>query len=352
MFEVDFLPIEKTGELGSKSGDAICMRLTESNGGATKTVVIDGGYGHRGDQMVDHIRTWYDTERVDLVISTHPDQDHVNGLGSILDAFAVVELLIHNPHNHAGDASTFSNIEVVDALLGLAEEKGVTVTEPFAGLTRFGDQVRVLGPTQGCYTELVAEHLAEVVSGENAARLSAATRRGVVAKAAELLDRVVSMLPVETLDEDGETGPRNNTSVVTLVTSYDGERMLFTGDAGIPALNAAWDQYEAHVGAFPDYPVDFFQAPHHGSKRNLAPSVLNRIFGAPGGNLLAPTSFISSAKGDTKHPSPRVTNALQRRGVSVYATESKNLVHMSDGMTMRPGYVKAPAIQPLAEDDD
>jgi beta-lactamase superfamily II metal-dependent hydrolase len=353
MYEVDFLPIEKTGDLGSKSGDAIVFQFTESGTGARRVVVIDGGYGHTGDQLVDHITKWYETDQVDLVISTHPDQDHINGLGSVLDAFNVTELMIHNPHNHANDTDGFSNIEVVDALIGLAEDGGVTVTEPFTGLTKFAGHLRIIGPTQAYYKELLAEHLAEVSTGQNAARIASASHQGRFSKAADLLERFLANVPlVETLSEDSETSPRNSSSVVTLLTTDNGERMLFTGDAGITAMNAAWDEYELVVGAFPDFPLDFFQAPHHGSKRNLSPSVLNRIFGRPGENLLAPTSFISSARNDIKHPSPKVTNALKRRNVDVYATESKALLHKSADLPMRPGYGPVTAIPALKEDDD
>jgi beta-lactamase superfamily II metal-dependent hydrolase len=352
MFEIDFLPIEKTGEAGPKSGDAICLRFSEAGSGAIRTVVIDGGYSHTGDQMVDHIRQYYGSNRIDLVISTHPDQDHINGLGSILDAFAVSELLIHNPHEHCPgtDATNYSNIEVVDALIGLALDNGTTLTEPFADLVRFGGQLRILGPTTEYYEELVAQHLAEVSTGKATTRKAASQHGGILSKTADLLNRVLASLPIETLGEDGETGPRNNSSVVTLLTADD-NRMLFTGDAGIPGLNAAWDRYEALVGSFPDTPLDFFQAPHHGSRRNLSPSLLNRIFGEPGENSLAPAAFISSAKADPKHPSPRVTNALLRRGLSVYATEGKALGHLSDGLASRPGWSPAPAIQPLVEEE-
>jgi hypothetical protein len=214
----------------------------------------------------------------------------------------------------------------------------------------FDGALRVLGPTQTYYKAQVEQHLAEMATGQAAARMSA-SGGGIFTKAVDLLERALTYLPIETLGEDGDTGPRNNSSVVTLLT-VDGERMLLTRDAGIEALNAAWDKYEAIVGTFPDSPLDFFQAPHHGSKRNLAPSLLNRIFGQPGQNLLAPTSFISSAKQDPKHPSPKVTNALRRRNVEAYATESKNLLHKSSDVPMRPGYGPVAAIEPLDEDDD
>jgi beta-lactamase superfamily II metal-dependent hydrolase len=351
MYEVDFLPIEKTGELGSKSGDAIAMRFTEEATASQRVVVFDGGFSPTGEVLAEHITRCYGTDHVDLMISTHPDQDHINGLATVLDTLTVGELLLHIPHDHADDVSDFSNVEVVDALIGLAEEKRVKITEPFTGVTRYDGQIRVLGPTVTFYEELLAQHLAEAKSGGSAAHASVTgTRTGLVAKALDLLDRALAALPFETLGEDGVTGPRNDTSVVTLVT-VDAERMLFTGDAGIPALRLAWDEYEAWIGSFPDAPLDFFQAPHHGSKRNLSPTLLNRMLGEPGTQHFVPTSFISSAKNDPKHPSPKVTNALKRRGCEVYATESKALLH-SHGIGLRQGYGPATAIGPVVEDDD
>jgi beta-lactamase superfamily II metal-dependent hydrolase len=354
MYEVDFLPVEKTGELGSKSGDAIAVHFTEQSTQRGRVVVIDGGYGHTAEAVVAHIKKWYGTSHIDLMISTHPDQDHINGLAGIMQIAAegnasVGELLIHRPHDHADSALEMSNIEVVDALISLAEDLNVTISEPFTGLSRFGDQVLVLGPTQTYYEALLERHLEEEHSGTAALRRSASKSfaASIIAKAGDLLERKLPNWPIETLGEDGDSGPRNDTSAVTLIR-VDGQRMLFTGDAGITALNQVWDEYERVIGSFPDTPLDFFQAPHHGSRRNLSPSLLNRIFGEPGENPLAPTSMISSALNDKKHPSPKVTNALGKRGVEVFATESRHIAHTSD---TRPGWSALSPIGPLEEDD-
>jgi beta-lactamase superfamily II metal-dependent hydrolase len=349
MYEVDFLPMEETGDLGSKSGDAITLRFTEALTATARVVVIDGGYKKTGDRVVEHIQRYYQTDHVDLIISTHPDQDHINGLASVLTELSVGELLIHVPQDHADDATDFSNIEVVDALVGLAEDKGVPVTEPFTGLTRFGGQLRVLGPTQALYEELLAQHLEEMRSG-TAAALSRPVGSGLLSKAADLLDRTLASLPFETLGENGDTGPRNESSVITLVRA-EGHHMLFTGDAGIRALNAGCDEFENQVGPLPSTLVGFFQAPHHGSKRNLAPSLLNRIYGSPGSNTAGGTSFISSAHKDTKHPSPKVTNALARRGLSAYATEGQKIWH-NQGAPPRSDFSPLAPIGPLDENDD
>jgi hypothetical protein len=223
------------------------------------------------------------------------------------------------------------------------------VTEPFAGLTRFGGQVRVLGPTRALYEELLAERLAAVRAGTSPGP-SRAAAVPLLTKAAALLERAAAVLPFETLGEDGETGPRNASSVVTLL-STTGQRLLFTGDAGIGALTAACDQYEQHVGGLPDTAIDFFQAPHHGSKRNLSPSLLDRMFRAPAEDNAGGVSFISSAKQDPKHPSPKVTNALSRRGVRTYATEGTN-IWQQKGAPARADYGPISPIGPLEEDDD
>jgi beta-lactamase superfamily II metal-dependent hydrolase len=353
VYEIDFLPIEQTGDLGSKSGDAITVRFSESATGRRRVVVIDGGYSYTGEAVVEQIRKWYGTDRVDLMISTHPDQDHINGLATVLDELTVGEVLIHRPHNHAADVASVSNIEVVDAIIGLAEEQGVPVTEPFTGLTRFGGQLRILGPTEDYYEELLAAHINEVMSGE-AGRRSALSklRERLGAGVTSLFDRILPYIPAETLGEDGETGPRNNSSVVTLLTTDSNERMIFTGDAGIPALDAAWDEYDRLVNPqLIDWSLNFFQAPHHGSCRNLSPSLLNRIFGKPGETRPTITSFVSSAKNDPKHPSPKVTNALRRRGLSVYATEGRQLLHHSSDAPPR-GWSAATPVPIAAEDDD
>lgn len=349
MYEIDFHPIEKTGESGSKSGDAITARFTDPLG-IQRVIVVDGGYKHTGDKIVEHIKTYYGTEHVDLVISTHPDADHLNGLASVLDQLEVDYLLIHRPHDHVDDVGDYSNIEVIDALIGLAEDNDIDVVEPFAGLTAFNNAIRILGPTEEFYQELLDLDLAKSTTS-SVVKASApgffATR--ITEKAADLLDRVLSRLPIETLSEDGETSPRNNTSVITLLT-VDGKRLFLTGDAGIPALNLAAERYEDSIGPFVDNPLTFFQAPHHGSKHNLAPSILDRILGKHGDAFGQPTAFISSAKADPKHPSPKVTNALQRRGAKVCATEGNNLLHYS-GAPDR-GWGPATPIPPLEEDDD
>lgn len=67
----------------SKSGDAITTHwgnLYSETRRERCVVVIDGGFKDTGDTIADHIVQHYNTNHVDLVISTHPDNDHINGL--------------------------------------------------------------------------------------------------------------------------------------------------------------------------------------------------------------------------------------------------------------------------------
>lgn len=346
MYEIDFLPVESESGVGSKSGDAITTQLTLTDGRRV-VLVIDGGFGSIGETVVDHIREHYRTDRVDIMISTHPDADHLNGLQHVVETMSVGELLVHRPRNHHRNIADFSNLEAVDHLLAAAEKRGVTVSEPFTGLSRWGGQLQILGPTTSYYEELLDAHLRDMKLGISAPRSSLAG--SLLSKGREMLATALPSLPVETLGEDGETSPRNNSSAIVLLTVGD-NRILLTGDAGIPAMNAAADEYERTVGPFKLKPLTAFQAPHHGSRRNLAPSLLNRIVGPPGDAFGAFQAPISSAKAAPKHPSPKVVNALSRRGGYVVATEGRTIC-LSEG-TMRPGWTSLDPLPPLIEDDD
>ena len=350
MYEVDFLPVESESGPGSKSGDAIAIRFTVASENREAIIVIDSGYSSIGDDMVEHIAAYHnEPEYIDLVISTHPDADHLNGLKTVLENFRVGELWVHQPRLHRSDVSDFSNLEApFDDLLNTARRRGVTITEPFTFEHRLGAQVIALGPTRQYYEELLGQHLAEVKSGEAA---TAASRSGVFSKVlstmGSALDNVLALLRFETLTDEGETGPRNNMSIIVLLT-VDNRRLLFTGDAGIPALTEAADAYEDLIGSFAQNPLTFIQVPHHGSRRNVGPTILNRILGEPAAPHGNPTAFISSAKASNKHPSAKVVNAFSRRGATVHATEGKTINHNWQA-PQRVGWGPMEPIGPLNE---
>jgi beta-lactamase superfamily II metal-dependent hydrolase len=331
VYEVDFLAVKPDG----KSGDAITARFSTPTG-TRSVIVIDGGFTETGYELVDHIRRWYGASYVDLVINTHPDADHINGLTVVLEELTVRELLLQQPRQH-GYTQADVNPEAVDDLLEVARRRNVPVTEPFAGLQAVDGALTVLGPTQDYYEELLKEQL----EGRSLAAAIALLLR----KAKSMRRRrVLPELPEEeTLDNTGETSPRNNTSVITQLV-VDGRRLLFTGDAGIPALDNALDYADFSYLTTP--PLTFFDVPHHGSHHNLGPAVLDRLLIGED-NV---TAYVSASDTDPDHPSAKVTNALMRRGCTVYTTEDGGKWHHSGGLT-RNGWTTARPLPPLDESD-
>ena len=100
-YEIDFLPVGN----GEKSGDAIALRFGNLRGSREEqtVVVVDGGFKDSGEKLINHIKTYYDTDRVDIVVSTHPDDDHTNGLIVVLEELDVGCLWMHLPWNHTDD---------------------------------------------------------------------------------------------------------------------------------------------------------------------------------------------------------------------------------------------------------
>jgi beta-lactamase superfamily II metal-dependent hydrolase len=93
------------------------------------------------------------------------------------------------------------------------------------------------------------------------------------------------------------------------------------------------------------------QIPHHGSRRNVTPTVLNRWLG-PYPAERRGYAIASVGKDQDIYPRKKVSNAFTRRGYPVYATRSGyiNFVH---GYDRRAGVTDADVIpfSPDVEDD-
>ena len=154
--------------------------------------------------------------------------------------------------------------------------------------------------------------------------------------------------------EENATSSENNSSTV-LLFDFEGKKHLYTSDAGVPALEESAYYIQQQGLTLQDF--SFVQIPHHGSKRNVGPTILNKLIGAP---VLQETGtkfkvFISASKdGNPKHPSKRIVNALIRRGGNVIATQGLTKCSHSSGVPDRK-WVNAtplPFYTNVEEDDD
>ncbi len=346
--EVDFLAVGDE----SKSGDAIALRfgnLDSNNRDEQVVVVIDGGFKESGENLVKHIKKYYKTDRVDLAILTHPDADHAAGLEVVLKELKVDCLWMHQPWNHTEDiANMFKDGRVTDKsvsealrkslenarlLENLANLKGIQILEPFAGLQDESGYITVIGPTEDYYENLLPEFQSTPESEGRYSLLAEA-----MTAISEFVRKIAETFDYETLDDSGETTAENNSSVI-LILQIDGKVLFFTGDAGIPALTEAADYLEDEIGiAHSD--ISFIQVPHHGSKRNVGPSILNRLVGPKlDEDKKIKTAFVSCAKNGTpKHPAKKVTNAFRRRGAPVCPTNGISILHYSGDAPNRVDY--------------
>lgn len=328
-YEIDFIAVGDE----SKSGDAIALRFgdIEAGGANQNVVVIDGGYKKSGADLVAHINKNYGTNVVDLVVLTHPDSDHASGLHIVLERMIVKKLWMHKPWEHNdGKAIQFEDGRITDKSIAerlkdsletayglhqLAVKNDVLVEEPFTGKLDSTGCIEVIGPTKDYYNELLLGFTGMPESKTESAGQS------FLAKAKDrALEWVSDRWNVDLIVDDGETtSPQNHSSAIIQI-KVDGKRLLFTGDAGRESLQKAAD-YIGHIDYLDE--LSFIQIPHHGSFRNIGPTVLNNLVGEKKeqGHDYHFTAFCSSAKnGAPKHPSKKVINAFTRRGAKVSVT--------------------------------
>ena len=132
-------------------------------------------------------------------------------------------------------------------------------------------------------------------------------------RATRTMTRFIARWGVDSLDDDDTTSAKNNSSVIGALV-LDGHWFLFTADAGITALSHVADAIERSTM---DVDLRLMQIPHHGSRRNVGPSILDRLVGAPvaEGNQRVTQAVASTArKGEPNHPRKAVMNAFTHRG--------------------------------------
>ena len=208
-----------------------------------------------------------------------------------------------------------SAFEKVAVLEQLALAQGTQIMDAFQG-ARIGP-FTVLSPSLPMYLRLVAESEKTPVTNPALEAFRA------------LLDETVSDAEwgEESLkgDTDG-TSPDNETSVVQFA-DVCGKKVLLTGDAGVQALTDAFGA--ALQMGLAISPLDWFQVPHHGSRRNLSSFVLDAWLQPRLSHCLQHSAFdaaISANTSDPEHPRNAVVRALIHRGGRVFQTREK--LHM------------------------
>jgi beta-lactamase superfamily II metal-dependent hydrolase len=363
-------------------GDADCLLVTGRCPNGVGSVLIDGGSGVDAPAVKDFLR-WKGSSVVYSIVCTHPHNDHAAGLIKLLEDKSVVcctgwmhDIRKHvNPNTLRRQMAEKSDhadwvkqvVENTERLAKAFALRGITPQEPFAGkFISYLPLLEILGPDEQFYRDTLKEFLevdvpAVPTLSQNALADAVSSFLGSPAEPARPFPfSLAPPSPAETfknslyslafppepsfknslyslappvaapslyegllkgfsVQENPKTQPFNNTSVI-LGASFDGQRLLFTGDAGAEALDrvpADWRN------------LTWMQVPHHGSDGNLSQSNIERF---------CPKFAYISAKGDTSHPSQAIVNGLVKVGAQVASTHNNRNLWFGIGGIAPPGY--------------
>lgn len=358
--EIEFLPV---GD-GCKPGDAIVVRYGEVN--AWELIVIDGGNLDSGKNLVSHVKANFGCNAViSHAIVTDPDGDHASGMREVLGGLPVKNLWLHLPWHFAAAARPYfanknwtdqglaqelrKEYDILGELVATAVKKYIPIQQPFAG-TAIGP-FQVISPWQNVYPYFIPQF--DRTPDADQAALEATVfwigktpglLAGLLEKAAAKVQKwVTETWDNERLKDGGVTSASNETSVVLYGDFGPARRALLTGDAGIWGLTMA--TCYASKNGLPMQDFMLVQVPHHGSRRNVGPTILNTILGPikPNGTQPHSCAFVSAPKDDDTHPRKMVLNAFIRRGYQVAATQGSKIV-LWGGFPPRAGYGALPVL--------
>lgn len=344
-YEIDFLPV---GD-GTKSGDAILLRFGDLYKGQSyqTVVVIDGGYKGTAEAIKAQLQKYYNCKnyegklQIDLMILSHPDIDHVSGLVEIAKDpdIQIKKIMMHRPWEELSiswfkDGRITNNSlrqRLKDAFSKAYEldcaTKNIDKADIRQGSHKFNGAIfSILSPSTLLYSSKLA--LCDKTPNSIVQDMSAQNK---------MFGKITSEEPYKNGDSihwyyGEQTTAINETSFVILF-EYAGDRILFTGDAGIECLTEAISY--AKNNKIDLSKLDGIKMPHHGSRKNVTPEIMDKL-GGPG-----TACYLSCVPNDVgHHPSKRLVNMLNQKGFNIYTTQG-NILWRHNNAPDRNGYSSA-----------
>lgn len=103
-------------------GDAILIQTPEGY-----EALIDGGRGRGVLRELAKQQAWFD-RHIDIVVATHPDEDHVGGLVDVLNQYDVDLLLVTEAQSDSPGAAAFSAAVAAENAAVVQARSGQTIT--------------------------------------------------------------------------------------------------------------------------------------------------------------------------------------------------------------------------------
>ncbi|WP_151191929.1 ComEC/Rec2 family competence protein, partial [Desulfotomaculum copahuensis] len=279
---------------------------------------FDSGEGAGSRVVVPYLRR-LGVRRLDVLVLTHPHEDHAGGAAAVAGAFPTGLAVVSPFGFSSGPAQSPST----------AAGTGAPTVSDTPGANKAGLMSLVTGskafpaviPTAGKYrpgSGRAASELSPAYTG----LLSALAARGVSVKPAAAGDRL-RLDPALQIDVLGPPRPlfqgtrsdANNNSVVIRI-SYGRQSILLTGDMEVEAQRALLE-----TGAVPACTV--LKMPHHGS-RYFLPAFLEAA-------RPAVTVISVGARNNFGQPAPETINLLEQTPARIYRTDLDGAVILTTG---------------------
>ena len=280
-------------------GDGIYVRFPDG-----RDMIVDGGPGKKILGCLGrHMPFWDRT--IDVVILTHPEADHVNGLLAVLSRFRV-PYLVRSDIENTTDGFT--------SLIQLMKEKKVAEKLVMAGakIDVGGAALTVLWPTATQIALMKPVNNVTMQQCNNASQTPCPSVLGVT------------------------TSSNLNDGSVVVYLSYGSFDALLLGDA------------DSHVdkgltSEIPNDPdgLEVLKVPHHGSRTGMTDAFLSvlktrALNSRPGlGGYSSPSkplAVISVGQNSYGHPSPEIIEKLEKIGFHVLRTDKEGDIEVvSDG---------------------
>jgi hypothetical protein len=303
--------------LKAKNGD--CLMVSWDFDGKRRNILIDGGtsavykrHAHKGNLFAILERLKQGEERVDLLILTHVDDDHIGG---ILEAFKPNQLLrelcdevwfnsgklieeffsapsdpshelIFDSVRSGTSTDNYTSIkqgvsfESVISELNIWDRQIIHVGQVFE---KFGATFTILSPTIQKLEKLLIKWGKEAPSSLTSG------------KKTDYGEGIGELLADDVFQSDKSI--HNGSSIALLFEKQD-KRLLLLGDAHddvlVDSIQLLKDKNGKFYSETNPLPVDFVKLSHHGSQYNTSPKFLK---------LIATKNFIISTNG-SKHPLP------------------------------------------------
>lgn len=196
-------------------------------------------------------------ERIDLLILTHTDNDHIKGCTRYLQSLGekIIDRVWMNGFREGANLGIQEHTaKQASVLSGLLNKNGIAVIHPVSEGYRWdihGVKLEVIGPTA---KEL--EAAAEAMPCPGICGHAQAAYWGNIKDASDIYKP--------------DTSPTNRSSIIFTV-EFEGKKLLFTGDSPSESLERAISRHCPHDT------FEVVKLPHHGSPRNVSRELIRKL---------------------------------------------------------------------------